>query len=359
MPDDYFAAADRGWFDFETRSNTDIKAGTYRYATEADAIVLAYAIGDGPVYHAEVIDFDHGPLQWDDLPLDFRLFHDRVERGEAVWIAWNAGFDRAIWNYATTGFPEMQPHHVVDAMVQATASALPPDLSMAAKMSGSTHKIESGKQLIALFCSRDGLRDGLGKKAVMVKGTPQSHPAEWREFCSLYATGDITAMREVFKSTRMLPMREWREYWAMEAINERGVRVDLEMAKHASDLAAQDKVYSNAELYRLTDGYVSTVDQVARITAWLVERLPSEGRSILIKREEEIDEETGEVKRPAKDSLTRKQVERLIAFCSDRPTNSVACRSGTELSVVCSPRSRSPAATNGGERPARYARPHT
>src|SRR6478735_9531144 len=36
-----FAPADIAWIDFESRSSTDIKAGAYRYATEADAIVLA------------------------------------------------------------------------------------------------------------------------------------------------------------------------------------------------------------------------------------------------------------------------------------------------------------------------------
>ena len=39
-----------GWIDFETKGPLSLKeAGAYRYATQASAIVLAYAIGDGPV----------------------------------------------------------------------------------------------------------------------------------------------------------------------------------------------------------------------------------------------------------------------------------------------------------------------
>ncbi len=46
-----FNASDIVWLDFEVASALDLKAvGTFRYATDAStrAIVLAYAIGDGP-----------------------------------------------------------------------------------------------------------------------------------------------------------------------------------------------------------------------------------------------------------------------------------------------------------------------
>ena len=44
-----FDPARIGWIDFETRGRVDISAGAYRYATEADAVVLSYAIGTGPI----------------------------------------------------------------------------------------------------------------------------------------------------------------------------------------------------------------------------------------------------------------------------------------------------------------------
>ena len=46
-----FTAGELSWIDFEVASAVDLKAaGTFRYATDAStrAIVLAYAIGDGP-----------------------------------------------------------------------------------------------------------------------------------------------------------------------------------------------------------------------------------------------------------------------------------------------------------------------
>jgi DNA polymerase len=301
-----FAPDDICWIDFETRSGTDIAAGSYRYATEADAIVLAYAIGDGEVKTVSVTGFDGQTLVWEkDAPIELKTHFERASRGEAIFAAWNAGFDRAIWNYATVGFPEMEPFHIIDVMAQATAAGLPPDLDMASKVSRWA-KHDTGAHLVALFCTPKGYKG--------VLGTPQSHPAEWQAFLD-YARGDIEAMRSVFKHTKQLTLAEWREYWAMEAINARGVAIDMAMVAAAAKLAAEDKIRSREALARLTGGCVTTVDQVARITSWLLPQLPSAGIKELTKREEEIDAETGKSTKPAKLALTRKRIERLIALC--------------------------------------------
>jgi len=291
-----------GLIDFESRGRVDIAAGAYRYATEADAVVLSYAIGMGPVRRIAVPTFP-ATLDMVDLPTEFLAFHAKVMTGTGIWAAWNASFDRAIWNYAATGFPLLAPHQIIDVMAQAVASGLPPDLSAAAVASHSTKKLASGRELIRLFCLPDST------------GTPQSHPAEWSAFLD-YADRDIDAMRSVFLGTRQLALAEWREYWAMEAINDRGAAIDLPMVEAASRLAAEDKERAKAELRAITGDPQMTVDMVKRLTAWLLDRLPEEGRAIITKRDEEVDED-GVVIRPAKHVLTRRQVERLIAYVKD------------------------------------------
>ena len=72
-----FNAGDLIWIDFEVASAVDLKAvGTFRYAADAStrAIVLAYAIGDGPAlaWHA-----DGAILDWDHAPDDLRAAFDR------------------------------------------------------------------------------------------------------------------------------------------------------------------------------------------------------------------------------------------------------------------------------------------
>ena len=50
---------------------------------------------------------------------------------------------------------------------------------------------------------------------------------------------------------------------------------------------AQDRHRMRAEMAELTDNAVRSVDEVAKLTAWLMPRLPAEGRAILTEREEE------------------------------------------------------------------------
>lgn len=289
------------WFDFETKSGELLgRAGATRYACHPDAkvLILAYAIGRGPV-ELVTAPVPGEALTWDTLPAEFRACYTDGR----LFAAFNAGFDRAIWNYALPGSPHLSSGRVIDPGVQATAAGLPPDLAGACRMSGSAAKVEDGDDLIKIFCWPDST------------ATPQSHPAEWAAFCT-YAAGDITAMRSLFLRTRQLPVQEWREYRAMEDINDRGICVDVEFARRADALAQVAKVRNGLELRDLTGGAVITVGQVKPLTKWLLTQMPDDGDGvkILTKREEEEDE-LGEITRPAKYSLTRSRVEKLIPYC--------------------------------------------
>ena len=209
------------WFDFESAAALDLKAaGTLRYATDAStrAIVLAYAIGDAPArpWHA-----DGAILDWDRAPDDLRA---SVSQG-AILAAWNASFDSAIWNYATLGFPFLEPERIIDPMVQAGVSNLPTDLESASRYLGGEGKQKDGKKLIKRFC---------------VEGAdPREYPEEWQRFLA-YARRDVGEMRDVYCRTRPLPLAEWQQYWAFEHINRRGVMLDMPFVHRAAVLAAED-----------------------------------------------------------------------------------------------------------------------
>jgi DNA polymerase len=243
------------WFDTEVASAQDLRAaGPFRYATDPTtrAIVLAYAIGDGPerAWHA-----DGAILDWDRAPDDLRA---SVSQG-AILAAWNASFDSAVWNYATLGFPFLEVERVIDVMVQAGISNLPTDLESASRALGGAGKQKDGKRLIKLFC---------------VEGAdPRDHPEEWQRFLK-YACRDVGEMRDVYRKTRPLPLEEWQQYWAFERINRRGVMLDMPFVRGAAALAAEDGIDIGRRLAELTDGAVTTVGQAARIAFWLHDRLP-------------------------------------------------------------------------------------
>ena len=257
------------------------------------AIVLAFAIGDEP---AEVWHAAGAILDWNDAPENLRT---AVESGMTL-AAWNTGFDLAIWNYATIDFPFLAPDRVIDVMAQAMASNLPADLEGASTRLGGGGKQKDGKALIRLFC---------------VEGAaPDAYPDEWQRFLD-YAARDIEAMREVYRRTRPLPMREWAEYRAMEAINQRGIGIDVAFAERAAALAAEDRRAIAKRLTEITAGAVTAVTQVARLANWIHSVLPdAEARAIIETGEEDEEPDMeGEVKAAAL-TLQRGQIAKLTAY---------------------------------------------
>lgn len=295
------------FFDFETRAKPGVSvedgdvttAGTYRYAASSYPVLLTHATGENPVLCEELIDFGQR-MRWAAMPARLWDFYLRAQTGAAWFVAWNAAFDRETWNNA---FPEapLAVEMVIDAMAQAVASNLPPDLEGASTMLGQGGKQEDGKDLIRLFAPADG-------------GTPQSHPVEWARY-QTYGARDTDKLRDVFNSTLPLTRQEWREYWAGERINQRGMAVDLKFVERAAVLADADKKRTNRALKDLTEGVVTTVNQHQRIADWVWDRLEySEARNIMTK---ELDEEDGELV-ITKIGIGRNRVEALLAFFADR-----------------------------------------
>ena len=299
-----FNAGDLTWLDFEVYGGAlDLKAaGAFRYVAETStrAIVLAYAIGSAPAltWHA-----DGAILDWDCAPDELRAAFER----SATFAAWNASFDAAVWNFATLGFPFLAPERVIDPMIQAGVSNLPTDLESASRYLGGAGKQKDGKQLIKLFC---------------VEGAnPSEHPAEWERFLA-YARQDIGAMREAYCRTRPLPIEEWRQYWAFEHVNRRGVTLDMPYVRHATALAAEDAGAIGRRLVKLTDGAVTRVTQAKRIATWLHDNLADAAMREILTVGIPTDDDDDDVEAdPQELSLERDRVARVLAMLDAKRAN--------------------------------------
>lgn len=302
-----------GFADFETKAlpgatpyDGNVKhAGTYRYVKNAFAIIFTYAIGWAPVRAITVEDFENGAMRWDQLPPEMHEHQERVYRGEAVWTAFNAGFDRNVWNQSTYDFPDLRPRHMIDVMAQAMTSNLAPSLEGASKNIGRAGKQKDGKYLIQLFC------------APGATATPQSHPDDWARFVS-YGIQDVEEMREVYASTRQLPPEEWEDYFISERINERGMAMDLPFIERCAAIAALNNRRINAQLNRWTNGKITAVTQRERIADWLYDKIEfNEARDLLVKQyDENASTEDGDEAdlKPAKLSVKKDRLEALLAF---------------------------------------------
>ena len=309
-PDDYC------FFDVETRSPEDVTlVGAYRHNTAGMVVIFTYAIGEtGEIKDWVVPDFETR-LNWHDMPQDLHDFWYRARHGEAWFVAWNAAFDRLAANrgmdvYGNTGVREvLTVEMTIDAMAQAVRSHLPPDLLGAgASIGAKVQKDKDGKRLIKLFSDPEG------------GGTPQSHPEDWEKFRQ-YARDDVGTMREIFFGTLPLSRAEWEEYWASERINDRGLPIDTEFVRAASDLAEYNAKRVKADVQRISDNELYSVNQHEKMTQWVLDRIGHLSRVEKILTKERIEGEPdadGNDTHEVKLSLERSRVEELILFLEKR-----------------------------------------
>lgn len=302
LPDDPNAYC---FIDTETRAfdGTDAhdgdvsQCGAYRYRNNAHIIVITYAVGDAPV---RCVALDHGfdqPLYWKDLPLDLREFFNKAQVGKGWFVAWNAAFDRLMIGsqFERAGAPD----EWLDAMAQAVASNLPPDLAGASRVAGLKGKMSEGKELIPLFCSADG-------------ATPQSEPEKWEQF-KQYAIRDTEELRAIWQACRKLPLEEWQVYWANEEINDRGMLVDTTFARAAAKVAHEDRARTNAQLAQLTGGLVPAVTQLPALVDWVFNVCPHpQVREIMVTSWQDADEASE--REPEQMGLARERIEAILAF---------------------------------------------
>lgn len=241
--------------DLETFCDTPITYGTHRYAERAEVMLFAWGVDEGPV---SVWDLTAGE------PMPTELEEALMEADE-VW-AQNSHFDRTVLRHAMPGINAALPLRLWrDTMVQALAHGLPGALDTLCGVLGvpsDKAKDKAGKQLIQLFCKP---RPATAKIA---RATRETHPVEWARFKE-YAGLDIVAMREV---RRRLPRWNYQgtelALWHLDqAINDRGVAIDLPLAEAAVRAVERAQKGLAKRTVEMTDGEVQTATQVKLMIA--------------------------------------------------------------------------------------------
>lgn len=297
------------FWDTETRALPDLEdprwgdvreSGAGRYSRSSKVIIFTYAIGEGEIKDWVLEDFD-GFLRWRDCPPDLAAFIARVQNGEAWFMALNSAFDRNVCNHGMLkdrDGPMLEVEHVLDLSVQAAQSNLPQNLEGVSRAVGGPGKLPDGKRLIEMFCGADG-------------ATPQTEPEEWQTFRD-YAKIDVEELRRGYISTLPVPASTWREFWASEHINDRGLPIDRDFVEAAASIAEVYSERTGERMKEISGGDLYSIKQHVAIADWVYDRVGAiEGaREIMVKRYEE-DAEGGELL-PAKLGLDRKRIERMI-----------------------------------------------
>lgn len=238
------------YLDIETRSRCDLKkAGAYRYAEDPSTrvVILAYAVDDGPVQLA---------TDSDEIASLFREWAGRPK------IAHNSAFDRVVLS-RVCGMPWEgldDPADWDDTMAVAAEHGYPKALGDLAKALGVEEKDTAGTRLINLFSKPN--RSGGFNDA-------DTHPEQWADFTA-YAAQDVETLRAVHRALPGWPTPLERQLWVVDQrINDRGIRLDVELARAASEAGAAYQHDAEERLRRVLG--VDNPRSVAQVLAGLAE----------------------------------------------------------------------------------------
>jgi len=257
--------------DFETRSPVNLKTdGAYKYASDPGTAV--YMMG-------WAFD-DEDPVVWlANEPLPQRVV-DHVAAGGAI-TAWNAQFERLIWEYVMVNDHDAPPAHLEQFLctaARARAHGMPSSLGDAARAMGyPIRKMPEGTRLIREYCAQN---------------VPWSDiPEDDRQLMVEYCRTDVEVERGIGSCMRELTPYEWAEFHVNEAINDRGVPLDIPFARAAAEYADELRLGADDAIAALTRGAVTTARQRKTRDTWVLPQLTDDQIKVLQKTDD-----SGEVK---------------------------------------------------------------
>lgn len=253
--------------DIETYSSVDLgESGVYAYADAPDFQILlfAYAFDDEDV---KIIDFTNNEVVPDEVY--------EALTGDYIKTAYNATFERVCIN-KFFGL-NMSAKYWHCTMIQALEIGLPSGLGEVAKvLKLDEQKDKRGKALINYFCKPCRPTQANGGR---IRNLPKHAPEKWAEFKE-YCIQDVKTERAIKEKIKKFPLAESeQELYALDQkINDRGVLIDVELAKNA---VVFDETYKNECRERAS--YITgleNVNSVSQLKYWIEEETGEEVESL-------------------------------------------------------------------------------
>ena len=246
--------------DIETYSDISLPdCGVHRYvASEQFGILLfAYSIDEGEIRVIDLASGERMPEEVMDLLMD-----DSV-----IKTAFNAAFERTCINrYFGISLP---PEVWRCTAVQSAILALPLSLEgVGEALSLDKKKMSEGKELIRFFCMPCKATKANGGRT---RNLPSDAPEKWEQF-KTYCKRDVDVEMQIRKKLKKYPIpdREQVLYCMDQRINDRGIRVDTQMARQA---IACDLLYKEAAAKRAYElSGLENPNSVSQLKGWLSDK---------------------------------------------------------------------------------------
>lgn len=267
--------------DIETYSSVDLaKSGVYRYAEAPDFEILlfGYSTDSGEVHVVSLAEGERIPNDIVDALTD-----DNVQK----W-AFNANFERVcLSRYLSDMGISLDPfadnHYSAEvlgkarylnpeawrcSMVWSAYMGLPLSLEGAGAVLGlEKQKLSEGKELIRYFCSPCKPTAINGQRT---RNLPEHAPDKWEAF-KAYNRRDVEAEMSIQERLAKFPVPDsvWSEYAHDQAINDRGVALDMTLVRNAIKSDSRSRGELTRLMKELTN--LDNPNSVQQIKGWLAD----------------------------------------------------------------------------------------
>lgn len=247
--------------DIETYSDIPLqKTGIYRYCESPnfEILLFGYSIDSGPV---QVVDLACG----EHIPKEVLA---ALEDDSVIKWAFNAAFERVCLSrylgYPTGEYLDPESWHC--SMVWAATMGLPLSLEGVGAVLGlEKQKLTEGKELIKYFCQPCLPTKANGQRT---RNRPFHAPDKWELF-KRYNARDVEAEMGIQRKLSKFPVppQVWEEYDIDQEINDRGVRIDIELVEQAVQMDARSRQELTDAMKRMTA--LENPNSVQQMKQWL------------------------------------------------------------------------------------------
>lgn len=247
--------------DIETYSDIPLqKTGVYRYCESPnfEILLFGYSIDSGPV---QVVDLACG----EHIPKEVLA---ALEDDSVIKWAFNAAFEQVCLSrylgYPTGEYLDPESWHC--SMVWAATMGLPLSLEGVGAVLGlEKQKLTEGKELIKYFCQPCLPTKANGQRT---RNRPFHAPDKWGLF-KRYNARDVEAEMGIQQKLSKFPVppQVWEEYDIDQEINDRGVRIDMELVEQAIQMDARSRQELTDAMKRMTA--LENPNSVQQMKQWL------------------------------------------------------------------------------------------
>lgn len=250
--------------DIETYSDVPLqKTGVYRYCESPnfEILLFAYSVDNAPV---EVIDLACG----EKIPEEVLA---ALEDETIIKWAFNASFERICLS-RFLGYPTgeyLDPESWRCSMIWSATMGLPLSLEGVGAVLGlENQKLTEGKDLIKYFCQPCAPTKTNGQRT---RNRPFHAPDKWAAF-KRYNVRDVETEMGIQQKLRKFPVPDsvWEEYHIDQEINDRGVRLDMELVHQAIEMDTRSREELTEAMKHLTA--LENPNSVQQMKQWLSDK---------------------------------------------------------------------------------------